>query len=146
MDPLTAIAAFNAAYATVKTASQNAGEIGKVFAGIGKLMTAKQAVQEAVRSDPQKSDLELYAAHVELETKWQEIKEILKWTGHWDKYLQFCKERREQEKQARIQKIREEAKRRKQMRDGILMVILAISILSAVGFIGFILYYINKQA
>jgi hypothetical protein len=86
VDPLTAIAAFNASYAVVKTAAQNAGEISQIFAGIGKMMSAKQAIEKAVPSDPDKSDLELYAAKVELDQKWEEIKEILKWTGHWDGY------------------------------------------------------------
>ena len=72
MDPLTAIAAFNASYAVVKTAAQNAGEISQIFAGIGKMLSAKQAVERAVPNDPEKSDLELYAAKVELDQKWQE--------------------------------------------------------------------------
>jgi len=57
MDPLTAIAAFNASYAVVKTAAQNAGEISQIFAGIGKMMTAKQAIEKAASNDPEKSDL-----------------------------------------------------------------------------------------
>jgi len=114
MDPITAIAAFNASYAVVKTAAQNAGEISEIFAGIGKMMTAKQAVEKASSSSPEKSDLELYAARVELEQKWAEIKEILMWTGHWDGYQKFVQDRREQEKQAKIQQVRE-AQRKKKM-------------------------------
>jgi hypothetical protein len=37
MDPITALTAFNASYAVVKTAAQNAGEITDIFAGIGKM-------------------------------------------------------------------------------------------------------------
>ena len=114
MDPLTAIAAFNASYAVVKTAAQNAGEISQIFAGIGKMMSAKQAIEKAVPNDPDKSDLELYAAKVELDQKWEEIKEILKWTGHWDGYQKFVQDRREQEKQAKIRQVRE-AQRKRQM-------------------------------
>ena len=113
MDPLTAIAAFNASYAVVKTAAQNAGEISEIFAGIGKMMTAKQAVEKASSSSPEKSDLELYAARVELEQKWAEIKEILMWTGHWDGYQKFVQDRREQEKQAKIQQVREAQRKKK---------------------------------
>src|SRR6056300_1518321 len=102
MDPLTAIAAFNASYAVVKTAAQNAGEISQIFPGIGKMLSAKQAVEKAVPNDPEKSDLELYAAKVELDNKWAEIVEILKWTGHWDGYQKFVQDRRESEKQAKI--------------------------------------------
>ena len=113
MDPLTAIAAFNASYAVVKTAAQNAGEISEIFAGIGKMLSAKQAVEKSAGDSPEKSDLELYAARVELEQKWAEIKEILMWTGHWDGYQKFVQDRREQEKQAKIQQVREAQRKKK---------------------------------
>ena len=117
MDPITAIAAFNASYAVVKTAAQNAGEIGQIFAGIGKMLSAKQAIERAVPDDPEKSDLELYAAKVELDQKWQEIVEILKWTGHWDGYQKFVKDRREAEKQAKIAQVREAQRKKKMYQD-----------------------------
>lgn len=114
MDPLTAIAAFNASYAVVKTAAQNAGEISEIFAGIGKMLSAKQAVEKSAGDSPEKSDLELYAAKVELDQKWAEIKEMLMWTGHWNAYEKFVQDRREQEKQAKIRQVRE-AQRKKKM-------------------------------
>jgi len=117
VDPLTAIAAFNASYAVVKTAAQNAGEISQIFAGIGKMLSAKQAVDKAVASQPEKSDLELYAAHVELKQKWDEIVEILKWTGHWDGYQKFVQDRRESERQARLSAVREKQRRIKMYQD-----------------------------
>ena len=113
MDPLTAIAAFNASYAVVKTAAQNAGEISEIFAGIGKMLSAKQAVEKANAGSPEKSDLELYAAKVELDQKWAEIKEILHWTGHWSAYEKFVQDRREQEKQAKIAQVREAQRKKK---------------------------------
>jgi len=117
VDPLTAIAAFNASYAVVKTAAQNAGEISEIFAGIGKLMTAKKAVEEASSSSPEKSDLELYAAKVELDQKWAEVKEILHWTGHWSAYEKFVQDRREQEKQAKIAATRQKMQKQKMRQD-----------------------------
>jgi hypothetical protein len=113
MDPLTAIAAFNASYAVVKTAAQNAGEISEIFAGIGKMLSAKQAVEKANAGSPEKSDLELYAAKVELDQKWAEVKEILHWTGHWSAYEKFVQDRREQEKQAKIAQVREAQRKKK---------------------------------
>jgi hypothetical protein len=117
MDPITALAAFNASYAVVKTAAQNAGEITDIFAGIGKMLSAKRAIEKAAANDPEKSDLELYAKHVEMQQKWDEIVEILKWTGHWDNYQAFVKDRREKEKQAKIKAIREAQKRQKEIQD-----------------------------
>ena len=126
MDPLTAIAAFNASYAVVKTAAQNAGEISEIFAGIGKMLSAKQAVEKANDGSPEKSDLELYAAKVELDQKWAEVKEILHWTGHWTAYEKFVQDRREQEKQAKIAQVRE-AQRKKKMYQDIAIIAAAVA-------------------
>ena len=134
MDPLTAIAAFNASYAVVKTAAQNAGEISEIFAGIGKMLSAKQAVERASSGNPEKSDLELYAARVELDQKWAEIKEILMWTGHWDGYQKFVQDRREQEKQAKIRQVREEQRKKKMYIDIAIItggVVMTISVIVA---------------
>lgn len=117
MDPLSAIAAFNASYAIVKTAAQNAGEISDIFAGIGKMLSAKRAVEQASKNNPEKSDLELYAAHVEIEQKWQEVVEILKWTGHWDSYQKFVQDRREAEKQQRLAEVRQRQRKVKIYQD-----------------------------
>lgn len=117
MDPLTAIAAFNASYAVVKTAAQNASEISTIFANIGKMMTAKQAVEKAVANGSDKSDLELYAAHVELEQKWTEIKEMLVYSGHWPQYQKFVEDRREREKQQKIAETRARLKKQKMYQD-----------------------------
>jgi len=117
VDPLTAIAAFNASYAVVKTAASNAGEISQIFANIGKMMTAKQAVEKAVANSPEKSDLELYAAQVELEQKWAEIKEILVYSGHWNQYQKFVEDRREAEKQKKIEETKAKLKKQKMQQD-----------------------------
>ena len=141
MDPLTAIAAFNASYAVVKTAAQNAGEISQIFAGIGKMLSAKQAVERAVPNDPEKSDLELYAAKVELDNKWAEIVEILKWTGHWDGYQKFVQDRRASEKQAKIQQLREAQRKKKLYTD---IAIIVGGVLSTLTIIAAFLWAISE--
>ena len=141
MDPLTAIAAFNASYAVVKTAAQNAGEISQIFAGIGKMLSAKQAVERAVPNDPEKSDLELYAAKVELDNKWAEIVEILKWTGHWDGYQKFVQDRRESERQAKIQQLREAQRKKKLYAD---IAIIAGGVLATAAIIAAFLWAITE--
>jgi hypothetical protein len=125
MDPLTAIAAFNASYAVVKTAAQNAGEISQIFSGIGKMMTARKAIEKAAANDPEKSDLELYAAKVELDQKWQETVEMLKWTGHWTAYENFVQDRRDKEKQERVRQLRE-AQRKKKMYQDIAVIVAGV--------------------
>ena len=117
MDPITALAAFNASYAVVKTAAQNAGEITDIFANIGKMIQAKQAVEKSIPDDPEKSDLELYANRVQMEQKWQEVVEILKWTGHWDAYQKFVQERREAARQEKLAAVREKMRKKKMIED-----------------------------
>jgi len=117
MDPITALAAFNASYAVIKTTAQNAGEISQIFANIGKMIQAKQVIDKAAQADPEKSDLELYANHVEMQEKWQEIVEILKWTGHWDGYQKFVQDRREAERQKRLEVVREKMRKKKMYTD-----------------------------
>ena len=117
MDPLTALATFNASYAVVKTAAQNAGEISEIFAGIGKMLSAKQAIEKAAPEDADKSDLELYAAKVEVDQKWDEVKQILVWSGHWDGYQKFVQDRREAEKQAKLAQVREKQRKVKLYQD-----------------------------
>ena len=141
MDPLTAIAAFNASYAVVKTAAQNAGEISEIFAGIGKMLSAKQAVEKANAGSPEKSDLELYAAKVELDQKWAEVKEILHWTGHWSAYEKFVQDRREQEKQAKIQQVREAQRKKKLYID---ITIIAAAIIGSAVVIALFLWAISQ--
>jgi hypothetical protein len=117
MDPLSAIAAFNASYAIVKTAAQNAGEISDIFAGIGKMLSAKQAIEKAAKDDPEKSDLELYANHVQMQQKWQEVVEMLNWTGHWDAYEKFVQDRRKLARQEKLKAVRERQRKVKMYQD-----------------------------
>ena len=145
MDPLTAIAAFNASYAVVKTAAQNAGEITDIFAGIGKMLSAKQAIEKAASNDPEKSDLELYANHVQMEQKWQAVVELLKWTGHWDAYQKFVQDRREAERQTRLKMIREHQARQKKIKEAIMIAPVTISVLSAIGIFFWIIWLFKNK-
>jgi len=145
MDPLTAIAAFNASYAVVKTAAQNAGEITDIFAGIGKMLSAKKAIEQASKNDPQKSDLELYAAQVEIDQKWQEVVETLKWTGHWDSYQKFVQDRREEEKRVRLKAVREHQAKMQKIKEGVMIAAVIISVLSAVGIFFWIVWLFKNR-
>ena len=145
MDPFTALAAFNASYAVVKTAAQNAGEITDIFAGIGKMLSAKKAIEQATKNDPEKSDLELYAAKVELDQKWQEVVEILKWTGHWTAYENFVHDRREEEKRVRIKALREHQAKMKKVKEGFMIAGVIISVLSAVGIFFWLIWLFKNK-
>ena len=123
MDPLTALAAFNAGYAVVKSAAENAGEIGQIFANIGKMLSAKQSIDAQVKpEDDSKSNLELYAIHVEAQEKWDEVKQLLIWTGHWNKYEQFVADRAKQRKEDELKALKERVAKRKQRKDILIIV------------------------
>ena len=143
MDPLTAIAAFNASYAVVKTAASNASELGKLFASLGKMQEAKNVVESAARNNPEKSDLELYAAKVEVDQKWEEVRQLLIYSGHWDAYLKFVadrkRQREEQEKQDMIRRV----KKRKAFKET--LTIFGLIILAIVTILVFILMIVKLK-
>lgn len=135
---LAELAAFNLACATVKEACQHSGDIIQIFKGMGEIMSAKDKVQKRVQDNGQ-SDLEAYAAHAEMKRKHDEIIELLKWTGHWEPYLEFCKKRREDEKQARLAEIRKRNKRNKRIKEIMLGIGVTVLTLAGIGIIiGFI--------
>lgn len=138
------IAAFNLACATLKEAANHTGDIVNLFGKIGEAMSAKSKVDEAVKDSKQsgKSDLELYAQHVQMEQQWEEVKEILKWTGHWDKYLKFCADRREEEKQRKIAEKRAELARKQKLRDGLIVVLVVVGFFMVIGSAGAMLYWL----
>lgn len=145
IDPLTALATFNAACAVVKEAKDHAGDITAMFKGIGQMMTAKQDIEKAVKSNPEKSDLELYAAHAQMEERWQQIQTELKWSGHWEKYLKFCADRREAAKQQRIAETRAKQKKAKQIKEALIITGVIIGTLSAVGIIIWLFWLIKNK-
>lgn len=139
MDPLSALAAFNAGYQVIKTAKNNASELGRLFSSLGKMQEAKNAVDEAARKNPEKSDLELYAAKVELDQKWDEVRSMLMLSGHWDPYLKFVADRkRQREEDEKISKIAK-AKKRKELEETLSLVAIILAGVSVIAFCIFLL-------
>tara|TARA_R100000231_G_scaffold104750_1_gene77664 strand:+ start:19978 stop:20415 length:438 start_codon:yes stop_codon:yes gene_type:complete len=109
MDPLSALAAFNAACAVIRTATQNGSDILHVFHGIGDALKHKQQIEDHIKKNPDHaSDLELYAAHAKATEEWEAIVTQLKWMGHWDKFCAWRREQRETEKRARLAAVRKQ--------------------------------------
>ena len=141
MDPLSAIAAFNASYAIVKTAANNVQDIGALFRSLGKMEAAKKEVDQAARKNPGKSDLELYAAQVELDNKWEEVRQLLIWSGHWDGYLKFVADRKKQREAQQKLDLKEKLRKRKELQD---IAIIVGAILATVGICAGFLYAITN--
>ena len=122
MDPLSALAAFNAACAVVRTASQNGSDILNMFHGIGDALRHKQQIEDHIKKNPNhESDLELYAAHAKATEEWDQIVTQLKWTGHWTKFCEWRKQQREQEKQARMAELRKKMQREALIKDALIV-------------------------
>lgn len=141
---LAELAAFNLAVATVKEAAQHSGDIVQIFKGMGEMMTAKNKVQAVVREKGQ-SDLEAYAAHAKMKEEIDRINELLKWTGHWEPYLDFCRQRRAQEKEAAIQALRKRLAKRKKWRDAAIIFVVVLAALCAVGILVGLIYLIKTK-
>lgn len=141
MDPLSAIAAFNAGYAIVKTAANNVQDIGALFRSLGKMEAAKKEIDQAAKKGSGKSDLELYAAKVELDNKWEEVRQLLIWSGHWDPYLKFVADRKKQRDDKIKQDRKERLRKQKELKD---IAIIVGAILATIGVCGAFLYAITS--
>ena len=141
---LAELAAFNLAVATVKEAAQHSGDIVQIFKGMGEMMTAKNKVQSVVTEKGQ-SDLEAYAAHAKMREETDKIHELLKWTGHWGPYLDFCRQRRAQEKEAAIQAATEKRARKKKIAEIVIAIVVVFGVLCAVGILVGLIYVIKTK-
>lgn len=127
------LAAFNAAVATIKEAANHGKDIVAMGKSLAALFDAEAQINKRLQENGQ-SDIEAYLAKVEIDQKMDELRTLLKWTGHWEPFMQFRaqqKKRRDSEVQAIKQKV---AIRRKKLFDAIFIIVVALSALTAVGF------------
>lgn len=139
------LAAFNAAFATIKQAASNGQEIVAMGKSLAALFDAEAQINKRLQKKGQ-SDIEAYLAKVEIDRRMGELRETLMWTGHWEPFMQF-RVQRKKERDAEEARIRKKvAKRRKMLLDGILIVVVSISVLTAVGFMFWALYAYKRGA
>ena len=140
------IAAANAAFAVIKAAVQNSGEIISAGKAVVDYFSATHAIEEEVKKAPEakKSDLEEFLALEQLRKQEQELKELLIYQGRpgmWDDFQAFrVKARQNREAEAR-EKIRadlaEKARKKKNLENIMLalwMFVLVVAILAISGF------------
>ena len=143
---LAEIAAANAAFAVIKSAIQNSGEIASAGKAVIDYFSATNKIEEEVKKAPEakKSDLEEFLALEQLRKQEQELKELLIYQGRpgmWDDFQAFrVKARQNREAEAR-EKIRadlaEKARRKKNLENLMLalwMFVLVVAILAISGF------------
>jgi hypothetical protein len=101
---LVELAAANAAYAVIKECVSNGGEILSAGRAVVDWFNAKSELQEKVKENPEKTDLEEFFALEELNRQQQELKELFIYQGRpglWDDWLAFqVKARQDREAKA----------------------------------------------
>jgi hypothetical protein len=138
------LAAFNLAVATVKEAANHAGDIVSIFKGMGEMMAAKEKVDKVVAEKGQ-TDLEAYAAHVKMKQEYDQIIELLKWTGHYEPYMEFKRERRKEREAAEARARVALRKKREKIRDAFLIIILVVAVLAGVGILAGLIWLGKTQ-
>lgn len=132
---LAELAAANAAFAVIKQAVQNAGDIAKAGKAIGEFVNAKEELR--VRGEKKKRspfagpDIEEFMALEKLREQEEQLREIMIWSGRpgmWDDWQRFQAEARK-ERQAAIQ---ERQRKRQQMLE---IIVLATAIIFGLGLI-----------
>lgn len=141
---LAELAAANAAFAVIKQAVQNSGDLARAGTAIAKFVGAKEDLEKKVagknKSSVGGSDLQAFLALEQVKEAEYELKKIMIYIGRprlwsdWQAFQAKCRtERREAEKKA---------KRRKQF---ILeMLVGAVAVFIMVGIAGTVAYYLRS--
>jgi hypothetical protein len=141
---LAELAAANAAFAVIKQAVQNSGDLARAGGAIAKFVGAKEDLEKKVagknKSSVGGSDLQAFLALEQVKEAEYELKKIMIYIGRprlwsdWQAFQAKCRtERREAEKKAR---------RRKQF---ILeMLVGAVAVFIMVGIAGTVAYYLRS--
>jgi len=143
---LAEIAAANAAFAVIKTAIKNSGEIAAAGKAIVDYFSATSKIEEEIKKTPERkrSDLEEFLALEQLRQQEQELKELLIYQGRpglWDDFQAFrvkARQQREAEEREKIRAALAEKARKKKLLENIMltlwMIVLVVTIISIAGF------------
>jgi hypothetical protein len=114
---LVEIAAANAAFAVIKEAIQNSGELVSAGKAIAEWFDAKSSLQKKVEAKPhdQRSDLEEFFALEQLKQQQEELKQMMIYQGRpglWDDWLMFqAQAKRKRDAEARRLILEEQARK-----------------------------------
>jgi hypothetical protein len=139
------IAAANAAFAVIKSAIKNSGEIASAGKAVIDYFSATSKIEEEVKKTPERkrSDLEEFLALEQLRKQEQELKELLIYQGRpgmWDDFQSFrvkARQQREAEEREKLRKQFAEKARKKKILENIMltlwMIVLVVTILGIAG-------------
>lgn len=140
---LAELAAANAAFAVIKQAVQNGGDIAKAGSAIASFVGAKEDLQRKTNKKGGGSDLEEFMALEQLREKEEQLKQIMIYAGRpglWNDWQKFQAKARVARREAEI----ETARKRDALIETIMITVVAGALLAvAVGGI-ITLYYIVR--
>jgi hypothetical protein len=114
---LVELAAANAAFAVIKEAISNSGELMQAGKAVAEWFDAKSSLQKKVEEKPydQRSDLEEFFALEQLKQQQEELKQMMIYQGRpglWDDWLMFQAEaKRKRDAEARRIVLEEQARK-----------------------------------
>ena len=145
------LAAANAAFAVIKTAVQNGGDLLAAGQSLGQYFSAKTSLQKKVNEKSGtagRSDLEEFLALQQLKEREAELKQLMIYSGKagmWEEWLQYQSAQKQKRIDAERKAKAEAIRRKKKIVDWVLGISLSIAILTGVGMIGYIFYYISRN-
>ena len=146
---LAELAIANAAFAVIKTAVQNSGDILDAAGALTQYFDSKSSLQKKVNEKGgNKSDLEEWMALQKFEAYETELKELLIYygkPGQWDSWLQFqadAKRRREADDRAVILA---KLKRRQEIWGWVNGILIAICVATGFFAVGLLIWFIVKR-
>ena len=107
---LAELAVANAAFAVIKEAVANSGDIMAAGESLFKYFDTKAEIQKKARDKGNRSDLQEFAALEQIKKHEEELRLLMQWHGRaglWDDWLRF---------QSEAKRKREEAERQKRLR------------------------------
>lgn len=143
---LAELAAANAAFAVIKEAVSNGGDLIAAGAKLGEYFGMKSEISKKANSKG--SDSEEFWAMESLKKQEEELKVLLIYQGRpglWNDWLKFqSQKKREREEEARQQKLKI-ARRKEFFYDLSVSVLVALIGASGIGIFGLILWYVLKE-
>ena len=115
---LVELAAANAAFAIIKEAVQNSGDLMNAGQAVFQYFDSKSAIQKKYEDKAKKSktnDIEEFFALEQLKKQETELREMMQWQGRagmWTDWLEFQKQAKAKREEARKAELRAAAKRK----------------------------------
>ena len=143
---LAEIAAANAAFAVIKEAVSNGGDLLAAGAKLGEYFGMKSEISKKASS--RGSDSEEFWAMESLKKQEAQLKEIMIYQGRaglWDDWLKFqAQKRRERDEEAKQKRLKI-ARRKEMLYDVAVAVLVSVLGVSGIGIVGLMVWYLLKD-